>query len=139
MEVANKTFGFVCFFAVVMGAFYSFISKGRVLSLGTWANLEKQFGTPTMPDRYIITSAKIGLGEYRDTFKVALADEGAYLDTPWLFKFDSKPLLIPYKEFTVLESKQTIGVFNKYTQFMVRGQRVCLAPDIAQKIISRKD
>lgn len=140
MEILTKLIGFIFFFAAVIGVYYLVKGKGRVLHLGSWSNLERDFGTDRkMPANYFVTSAMIGSGRYRGTFKVSLGEDGVYLDTPSIAKIGSKILLIPYHEFTLPVSNQTVSWgFQTLTQLIVRGQSVCLSPDIAKKILDRK-
>lgn len=140
MEIFSKVIGFVIFIMALGGLYYLMKGKGRVLTTGSWRDLEQNFRVDSMPSVHVNTSAMIGSGRYRDTFKVALADEGVYMEIPALLKGNQKPVLIPYNEFILPDTNRTVSFgFFTYTQFIIRGQSVCLAPDIAKKIISRKN
>ena len=139
MENLGKLIGFVIFIAAAVGIYFLVRGKGRRENLGAWSTLEQHFRVEAMPALYTTTSGLIGLGEYRNTLQLALDSAGVYLNLPALTRTGSHPLLIPYGEFKQSAQNPTVsrGAFN-YTQFLVRGQSVCLDPDDAKKILARQ-
>lgn len=139
MDVIGKLLGFAVFIAGAVGIYFLLKSKGRMENTGTWAALEQPFRVEQMPTTYTTTSGMIGLGHYRNTLQMAMDATGVFLNLPGLFRSGSKPVHIPYGEFTVSETNPTVNYgFYQYTQFMVRGQSIALDQDDAKKILARK-
>ena len=139
MDIIGKFLGYAIFIAAAVGLYFLLKSKGRVEGIGTWSALEEQFRAEQMPTTYTTTSGMVGQGHYRNTLQMALDSVGVYLNLPGLFRSGSKPVHIPYGEFTVSQTNPTVsyGVYQ-YTQFIVRGQSVALDQDDAKKILARK-
>lgn len=139
MDIIGKLLGFAIFIAGAVGIYFLLKGKGRLERPNTWSALEQPFGVEQMPTAYTTTSGMIGLGHYRNTLQMAMDATGVYLNLPGLFRSGSKPIHIPYGEFTVSANNPTVSRgFYTYTQFIVRGQSIALDQDDAKKILARK-
>lgn len=117
-----------------------FLVSGLLAHLGGWAGLARDFAAeaPDSGERYRFQSGSVGHRffpvHYRGCLFLTLAQEGLHLSVLFLFRFQTPPLLIPWRAIESMTEERPF--FTRYTVITLRGrwQRITLRGDVGERV-----
>lgn len=138
--MVGQFIGWIISIVAFVGIGYFIVNRnsGQQKSLLGWNDLNQAFAAKQMPDLYDLTSGTIGMAWYRNTLRIAFADNGVYL-MPGI-GLNRRPQLIPYQEFVIdTDSPYLSQGISRYVHFLVNDVDIALDKEPASRILAHNN